>query len=436
MNQDVANYSKDYQLRSLFLSTLAFIVCFAVWTVFSIIGVTIKRNLQLTDTEFGILIAMPILTGSISRIFFGVWSDQYGGRLVFTLVMLASAVSTLILLFLHTYMMYLLAALGVGLAGGSFAVGIVYVSKWYPKEKIGTALGIFGAGNVGAVITHFVAPLLLIALGWKGVAAVYAAVLFVMAIVFWVFSKDDPELIQRRQQKIAMPSILQRLAPLKKLQVWRFSLYYFFTFGGFVALALWLPFYYTTAYGLTLKTAGMLSALYSLPGSIFRILGGWLSDKIGARKIMYIMFTVCGICTFILAIPPMEFFIRGVHQPLHFTMTIPLIPFVITCSILGFFMSLGNAAVYKHVPVYYPEHVGAVGGMVGMIGALGGFILPIVFGMMTDLMGIWTVCFMLLWLIIVVALIWMHFAILAMEKKKHPDLRGVTTLPGLGDKKD
>ena len=164
--------TRSDQNRALGLSTIAFTACFAVWTIFSIIGVRIKQELGLTDTEFGLLVATPILTGSLSRIFLGIWTDQYGGRIVFTLVMLLTAVAAWLLSTVSTYPMFLLAALGVGLAGGSFAVGIAYVSRWYPKQRQGTALGIFGVGNVGAAVTNFGAPFLLVALGWQTTAQV------------------------------------------------------------------------------------------------------------------------------------------------------------------------------------------------------------------------------------------------------------------------
>ncbi|MEQ9689128.1 MAG: MFS transporter, partial [Bauldia litoralis] len=180
------------QKRALGLSTGAFTVCFAVWTIFAIIGVRIKQDLGLSETQFGLLVGLPILTGSLSRIFLGIWADQYGGRVVFTLTMLAAAAATYLLSFASTYPLMLLAALGVGLAGGSFAVGIAYVSKWYPPEKQGTALGIFGVGNVGAAVTKFFAPFVLVAFGWQMVAVVWASVLAVTAIVFFFTSQDDP----------------------------------------------------------------------------------------------------------------------------------------------------------------------------------------------------------------------------------------------------
>jgi NNP family nitrate/nitrite transporter-like MFS transporter len=198
-----------------------------------------------------------------------------------------------------------------------------------------------------------------------------------------------------------------------------------------VALALWLPRYYVGTYGLELAAAGLLAAVYALPGSIFRALGGWLSDKYGARSVMYWTFIASIICTAIMSYPATDYIVAGIHGPVTFNITIPLELSVFLTIILGFFMSLGKAAVYKHIPVYYPDHVGCVGGMVGLIGGLGGFFLPIVFGVMNDLIGVWTSCFMLLTGIISVALIWMHFAIQRLEKRRIPELRRPRNLPEL-----
>jgi NNP family nitrate/nitrite transporter-like MFS transporter len=421
------------QTYALTTSTLAFTVCFAVWTIFSIIGIRIKEELGLNDTQFGILVATPILTGSLSRLFLGIWADQYGGRLIFTIQMLVTAVATFLLTKVTTYPMFLLAALGVGLAGGGFAVGITYVSSWYPNNKKGTALGIFGMGNVGAAVTNFGAPMLLIALGgaWQNVAQVYAVVIAIAAVLFWLLSKDDPAIEERKKKGIEAPSLKEQMAPLANLQVWRFSLYYFFVFGAFVALALWLPRYYIGVYGLELKTAGLLAAAYALPGSIFRALGGWMSDKYGARGVMYWTFIASVICTFFLSYPSTQYIVSGIEGDISFNLTTPLWLFVSITIVLGFFMSFGKAAVYKHIPVYYPNHVGAVGGIVGLIGGLGGFILPISFGIMNDLTGIWTSCFMLLTVLVGIALIWMHFTILLSLKKNHPELQGPKFLPEL-----
>ena len=411
----------DKQNQMLGMSTIAFVFCFAVWTIFSIIGVRIKQDLGLSDTQFGLLVATPVLTGSISRIFLGIWTDQYGGRLVFTLVMVASAIATWLLSTVSTYPMFLLAALGVGLAGGSFAVGIAYVSKWYPAEHQGSALGIFGVGNVGAAVTNFGAPFLLVAVGWQATAQVYSVALLVMAVIFFFFTKEDPTTAARKARGEKPRSAWMELDPLRKLQVWRFALYYFFVFGAFVALALWLPRYLVGVYELDIKTAGMIAAAYSIPASIFRAYGGHLSDKRGARSVMYWTFGVSVILTFMLSYPKTDYVIHGIEGPIIFSTSMGLIPFVVAIFILGFFMSLGKAAVYKHIPVYYPDHIGSVGGLVGMIGGLGGFILPISFGVLLDLTGIWTSCFALLFGIVLVALLWMHFSIRAMERSALSD---------------
>jgi NNP family nitrate/nitrite transporter-like MFS transporter len=417
--------------RALILSTVAFTVCFAVWTIFSIIGLQIKENLKLSDSEFGLLVGTPILTGSLIRLFLGIWTDQYGGRIVYTLVMLAAAAATYLLTWASTYIEFLLAALGVGIAGGSFAVGIAYVSKWYGKERQGTALGIFGMGNVGAAVTKFAAPFFMVAYGWEVVAQLWAAAIALMAVIFYLASKDDPSLARRRAEHRKPEPFLSQLAPLKNLQVWRFSLYYFFVFGAFVALALWLPRYYIGVYGLDIQTAGMLGAAYSIPASIFRAVGGALSDKYGARRVMYWTFIVSVICTFLLSYPATTYVVQGIEGPIQFTFAIDVVTFTVLTFVLGFFMSLGKAAVYKHIPVYYPRHVGSVGGVVGLIGGLGGFVLPIAFGLMNDFIGVWTSCFMLLFGLVAIALTWMHFAIRRMEEKEHPGLEKARDLPEL-----
>jgi NNP family nitrate/nitrite transporter-like MFS transporter len=415
--------------RALWLSTIAFTVCFAVWTIFAIIGVQIKADLGLNDTEFGLLVGTPILTGSLIRLVLGVWTDQYGGRIVYVAVMLSAALATWLLTFAYDYPTFLIAALGVGIAGGSFAVGIAYVSRWFPVERQGVALGIFGAGNVGAAVTKFLAPIVMVAFGWKMVANLWALALVVMAVVFWLGTKDDPELQKRRAAGLKPEPMSAMLAPLKKIQVWRFSLYYFFVFGGFVALALWLPRYYVGVYGLDIVTAGLLGAAYSVPGSLFRVFGGTLSDKFGARRVMYWTFTGSVICTFLLSYPATTYVVSGIRGPIDFTIALGFVPFTLLTFVLGFFMSLGKAAVYKHIPVYYPGRVGPVGGVVGLIGGLGGFLLPIAFGAMNDLVGVWTSCFMLLFLVAAVSLAWMHFAILRMERRQIPQLAGPQYLP-------
>jgi len=269
----------------------------------------------------------------------------------------------------------------------------------------------------------------MVAYGWHGVAHVWAAGLALVAILFYVFAKDDPELVARRKSGAKPPSLAQQFAPLKNLQVWRFSLYYFYVFGAFVALALWMPHYLVDVYHLDIRTAGMSAAAFSLSASLFRAYGGHLSDRFGARAVMYWCFGFSLLMLFMLSYPATDYVIQGKDGAIAFSTEMGRWPFVLILFMLGFFMSLGKAAVYKHIPVYYPDHVGAVGGLVGMIGGLGGFILPIVFGALLDLTGIYTSCFALLFIIVAISLTWMHLSIRTMEREAHGE--ALDQLPSL-----
>lgn len=421
--------TKSQQNRALGLSTFSFTLCFAVWTIFSIIGIRIAEDMGLSDTQLGLLMATPILTGSISRLFLGIWTDRYGGRWVFGILMLTTSACVYLLTFATTYPMLLVGALGVGLAGGSFIVGVAYAAAWFEPARQGTALGIFGAGNVGAAVTNFGAPFLLVAFGWETTAQVYASVLAVMGVAFILLAKEDP--LSAGRKAAEQRSFMEQMEPLKDLRVWRFALYYFFVFGAFVALALWLPHYLIGVYGLDIRTAGMIAALYTIPASLFRILGGWMSDRFGARRVMYWTFIASVVCTFLLSYPPTDYVVHGINGDIRFSIGMSLPVFVGLIFTLGFFMSLGKAAVYKHIPVYYPMHVGAVGGVVGMIGGLGGFILPLTFGVLNDITGIWQSCFMLMFVIAAAALAWMHYAIRSAERVEWAANQEQTDLPEL-----
>ncbi|EYD72884.1 Nitrate/nitrite transporter [Rubellimicrobium mesophilum DSM 19309] len=421
--------------QALWTSTVAFTACFAVWTIFSIIGMGIKQELGLSETQFGLLIGTPVVTGSLSRILLGAWSDQFGGRRLFAGVMVAGAAAAFLTSYAHTYPMLLLAALGVGIAGGSFSVGVAYVSKFYPPRQQGLALGIFGAGNVGSAVTKLLAPFVMVAMGWESVARIWAVGLLIMAVAFLLLTKEDPDQLARQREGRRGAPLREQLSVLRNIQVWRFSLYYFFVFGAFMGLVLWLPHYLVDVYGLDVKTAGVLAAFYSIPASLFRVYGGHLSDRYGARAVLYWTFGVSVLCTFMLSYPPTTYTIHAVSGPITFSTSMGLIPFLVTIFVLGFFMSLGKAAVFKHIPAYYPHHVGAVGGLVGMIGGLGGFVLPLAFGVLNDLTGVWTSCFALLFLLVSIAFIWMHVAIRQMERRaaRPAELPEFPEMQGMGE---
>lgn len=423
---------------ALWSSTIAFTACFAVWTIFSIIGIQIKEQLGLSETEFGLLLATPILTGSISRVLVGMWADQVGGRRVAAIVMLPAAAATFLLSYADSYAQMLVAALALGIAGGAFPAGVAYISGFFSSEKQGSALGVFGTGNVGAAVTSLAAPFIMVTFGWEAVARIWAAVLAIIAVLFFAITRDDPQYTVRRKEGHKPEPLRRQLAVLKNIQVWRFALYYFFVFGGFVALALWLPRYIMGAYALDVTTAGMLAAFYSIPAGLFRFYGGRLTDRYGARAVIYVTLGVSVLCAFMLAYPPTTYIIEGARGAIVFRTSMGLVPFLLLLAILGFFMSLGKAAVFRHIPLYYPNHVGAVGGLVGMVGGIGGFVLPVIFGVMLDLTGIWTSAFALLFLLIGIALVWMYVAIQQMERRAIREGRGdvlpeLPEMEGLGE---
>ncbi len=399
------------------MNTVAFAANFAVWTMFSIIGIRIKQDLGLNDTQFGILVATPILTGSLTRLPLGILTDRFGGRIVFFIQMLLVAIPTYGLAFATDYWHFLVIGLFVGLAGGSFAIGIAYTSAWFDKHRQGTAMGIFGAGNAGAAITNLAAPTLVVAYGWQMVPKVYSIAMLVMAIIFWFFTFDDPQHEARKKSGQHL-SLKEQLKPLKEVRVWRFGLYYYFVFGGFVALALWLPKYYVGEYHLDLKTASFITMCFTLPSGVIRALGGWLSDKYGARTINWAVFWVSLACLFFISYPRTTMVIHGIEGDVDFGIAVGLWPFTVLVFILGIAQGIGKASVYRIIHDYYPDNMGSVGGMVGVIGGLGGFSLPIVFGVASDLVGVRSSCFMVLFGLVGTCMVLMHFAIKRMEANK------------------
>lgn len=213
------------------VNTLSFTVCFAAWMIYGVLITYLVDNglVHFDKAQLGWLVGSPVLTGSIVRLPVGIWTDRYGGRIVFALVMLVSAASMYCVSFCNTFTEFLIAAFGFGLSGTAFAVGIAYTSVWFPKEKQGTVLGIFGAGNAGAAITSFGAPHLLNFLtnnnqnleGWRNMPKVYALALVLMTIIFWFGS--HPKKVEHGKGF----TLAQQLSPLKHMRVWRFGLYYF-----------------------------------------------------------------------------------------------------------------------------------------------------------------------------------------------------------------
>lgn len=385
-------------------STLSFTVCFMIWMMFAVIGIPIKETLGLNETEFGILIATPVLTGSLMRLPLGMWTDKFGGRIVFFVLMLSTVIPIWILSYCTQFWQYLIVGLFVGLAGGSFTVGIAYCAHWFPKNKQGLAMGIFGAGNTGAAITKLIAPLIVVAYGWVMVPQVYAILMLVTAILFWLFTFSDPG------HKVAKTvTIREQLAVLKDPNVWRYSQYYSIVFGGYVALALWMTKYYITEYDFDLKTAALMAAAFSIPGGLLRAMGGFFSDKFGAHTVTWWVLWVSLICLFFLSYPQTQISILTVDGSQTFHIGLNATFFTILMFSLGIAFAIGKASVFKYISDDYPDNIGVVSGVVGLMGGMGGFLLPVLFGALVDLTGIRSSVFMLMFGIIWVSLLWMYW---------------------------
>lgn len=399
--------------RILIASTLSFTACFMVWMVFAVLGLPIKEKLGLTQTEFGILAAMPVLSGSLIRVPLGIWTDRYGGRIVFFCLMIFCIPPVFLLQYAHSYWQFLVLGLWMGLIGGSFSVGTPYVAKWFDREHQGFAMGIFGAGNAGTAVNKFIAPSLILAFGWTIVPTAYAIILLLIAVIFWFSTETDPS-----HQVASNSKFLEQLRLIKDPAVLRYSQYYSVVFGGYVGLSLWMVSYYVQEYGFSLMQAAFLAACFSLPGGVLRALGGWLSDKYGAYKVTWGVMWVCWVAFFILSYPPTDMVIHTVNgtQKLHIGINATI--FTLLLFIVGIAMAIGKASVFKFIADDFPKDIGTVSGIVGLAGGLGGFLLPILFGLLVDFTGIRSSSFMLLYGCVCVSLIWMHFSFKPLQKKE------------------
>ncbi|WP_369764909.1 nitrate/nitrite transporter [Flavobacterium sp. WC2429] len=474
--------------KILFLNTLAFTICFACWTLNGVlVTFLVDRGIfNWSVVEVGWLLGIPILSGAIFRLPIGILTDKYGGKIIFSILLFLCAIPLFLLPFADTFWSFAVLSFLFGLIGTSFAVGIGYTSVWYPQNWQGRALGIFGMGNAGAAITTFIAPTLLNNFskndptnGWKMLPVTYGAVLVAIGILFIIFAKNKKPQGDTKNLKTL-------LTPLKSARVWRFGAYYFLVFGCFVAYSQWLLPNFMNVYHTSLVMGGMFATMFSLPGGVIRAFGGYLSDKFGARKVMYWVLGSTMVISFLLMFPKMEIFTSGpgvmatntgivtkvtpsglllnnndytvkpkVDVALTDTSILPVKTswqeivvkenqsvskkellakgvtqikfaanmwvYVILVVLIGISWGIGKAAVYKHIPEYFPNEVGVVGGMVGLIGGLGGFFGPIIFSYLLNFTGLWTSSWLFIFVISTACLIWMHKTIIKIMRKKTPE---------------
>lgn len=406
--------------RVLATSTIVFAIFFATWVMFSIVGLPMRKELGISDGQFALLVAIPVLTGALLRIPVGVIADRIGGRNTMMGLLLITAIPVYLLSRVQSYEMALVIALAIGLAGTSFAAGVAWVSAWYPPERKGFALGIFGMGNIGASVTQIFAPTLItlvavgglmggaIGGGWRFVPVAYAGMLVLAAIVVpFVVPKTDRKPASGR-------GVIDMLKPLKVMRVWRFGYYYMTVFGAFVGISLWLPKYYVDVYDLELRTAGLIAASFVWAASLMRPVGGIMADKYGARSVMLTSFASVAVISLVLSIP------------------MGLAPFIPIVVLLGIGLGIGTAAVFTYIPQYFPEDVGAVGGLVGCLGALGGFILPLMFAQAMDITDKPQSTFYVIFALAAIGAIILRIAVNNLRRPTPADRYSTTTNPKPG----
>ena len=414
----------------LVMSTLGFTLMFAVWLMFGVLGIPIREEFGLSDVQLAWITAVAVLNGAIWRLPAGIAADRYGGKRVFVGMLAVPAIPAYFVSQVTSYGALLVAAFLVGFAGNSFSVGIAWTSAWWPQNRQGFALGVFGAGNVGASVTKFIGPALIAAVpaagflggiipgGWRFVPFLYMVLLIAMAIATWAFTPH------RDIKPAKGRSIGSMLHPLKEVRVWRFSLYYVVVFGAYVALAAWLPKYYVDVYDLPLSQAALLTALFIFPASLLRPFGGYLSDRFGARRIMYFTFLTMLISSGILMMPYGYIVLNNpdgsTSEVLPWSVSTAL--FTLLVFMMGGTMGIGQAAVYNHIPEYFPNDVGAVGGLVGTLGALGGFFLPPLFAYATGWTSLPQATFFVIFVVTAIAAIWMHATVISIMHMATPEL--------------
>src|SRR5215813_5080395 len=345
----------------LVLVTVSFVICFAAWGLISAFAPRFREVFHLSATQTAFLVAVPVLLGAILRIVTGMLADRFGGRAVFAALMMIVAVPAYLVPAVSTYEKLLCVAFFLGIAGSSFAVGVGFVSRWFPPEKQGGALGIYGLGNIGQSAAVFLGPVLAAAVGWQNIFRGMAALLVIWSVAFFSLARNSPQSV-RPSGFSAMLKLLSR----ERLS-WLLSLFYFLSFGGFVAFSIYLPVLLKDQFGLKPADAGFRAAGFVVLATLSRPLGGWLADRIGGARVLHAVFL--GIVPFALL------------------MSWPsMLPFTVGALGCAFLLGNGNGAVFKLVPQYFPKEVGTVTGLVGAMGGLGGFFPPLLLGFFRDQM--------------------------------------------------
>ena len=351
--------------RALILATISFALSFAAWGLIGGLATVFTGLYSLTASQTALLVAVPVLLGSLARLPMGMLTDRFGGRVVFTALLVFSSLAAFVVPLTDSYGSLLVAAFLIGMAGSSFAVGAAFVSRWTPAARQGTALGIYGLGTMGQSLAVFAGPVVADRLGWEVVFRGTSALLLAWAVAYFLLARN-PQQAGRPATVAAMMAVLRR-APT----AWLLGAFYFLTFGGFVAFSIYLPTLLRAQFGLAPADAGFRAAGFVVLATLMRPVGGWLADRIGGAQVLSWVFGGVALFSLLLTWPSM-------------------VPFTVGALGCAMLMGLGNGAVFKLVPEHFPKDTGTVTGLVGALGGLGGFFPPLLLGVFHDQLGaIW-----------------------------------------------
>ncbi len=360
---DLREFKRSGHWPSLLCAFLYFDSSFMLWTLIGALGVFIAQAFHLSPGQKGLLVAIPLLGGSVLRIVLGVATDHFGPRRV-GIAGMTMTLAPLVWGWTHSASLTDMWGIGLllGVAGASFAVALPLASQWYPPRFQGLALGIAGAGNSGTVFSALFAPLLAEHFGWRAVFGLAIVPLLIVLAMFAMLAKDGPA-------KAPPKPLSSYLKILKEQDIWRFNGFYMVTFGGFVGLASFLPIFFFDQYGATRVQAGSFAALCVFAGSLLRPVGGYLADRVGGIKVLSFLYGAIGLLLLALATLP------------SLPIALPLLFLTMAC------LGTGNGSVFQLVPQRFRKEIGVASGVIGASGGLGGFFLPTLMGSLKGLAG-------------------------------------------------